>query len=150
MFSDTLTGIPGDEDGGGMSAFVVLSMMGFYPVTPGVPIYVVGSPVFDRISILLSNGKRFRIDARNNSATNKYIQSVRLNGKPLQRLWFRHADLIGGGTLELQMGSSPNRTLGSQLEDLPPSAMQFDPRTLQTASGRQTVDHAPATRPPSN
>jgi predicted alpha-1,2-mannosidase len=87
-FPDTLLGIPGDEDGGGMTAFVVFSMMGFYPVTPGVPVYDIGSPVFDRVTIRLHNGKTLRIVARNNSKNNKYVQSIRLNGKPLHQLAF--------------------------------------------------------------
>ena len=74
-------GIPGDEDGGGMSAFVVFSQMGFYPVTPGSPTYNIGSPFFDEVTMQLSNGNTFRIVAKNNSKDNKYIQSAQLNGK---------------------------------------------------------------------
>ena len=85
-FTDTTLGMPGDEDGGGMSAFVVFSMMGFYPVTPGVPIYNLASPVFDRVTIRLHNGKTLRIVSRDNSEDNKYIQSLRLNGRPLDRV----------------------------------------------------------------
>ena len=103
-FIDTTLGMPGDEDGGGMSAFVVFSMMGFYPVTPGVPIYSLASPFFDRITISLHNGKTLKIVCENNSKDNKYIQSIRLNAKPLNQVRFRHADIINGGTLELQMG----------------------------------------------
>ena len=68
-FTDTLLGMPGDEDGGGMSAFVVFSMMGFYPVTPGVPVYDLGSPVFDRVTIRLHNGKTLRIVATTTRGT---------------------------------------------------------------------------------
>jgi predicted alpha-1,2-mannosidase len=128
-FTDTLLGMPGDEDGGGMSAFVVFSMMGFYPVTPGVPIYDLASPVFDRITIRLHNGKTFRIICRNNSRDNKYIQSIRLNGQPLQQVWFRHADIANGGVLELQMGNTPNRSLGAEPAQLPPSEMALDSRS---------------------
>ena len=122
-FTDTTLGMPGDEDGGGMSAFVVFSMMGFYPVTPGVPVYDLASPVFDRITIRLHNGKTLRIVCQNNSKDNKYIQSIRLNGKPLNQVWFRHADIVNGGTLELQMGNTPNEKLGSDLASFPPSEM---------------------------
>ena len=73
FFPDTLQGIPGDEDGGGMSAFVVFSMLGFYPVTPGIPTYDVGSPVFDKATIHLKNGKDFVILAHNTSRENKYV-----------------------------------------------------------------------------
>jgi len=120
-FTDTTLGMPGDEDGGGISAFVVFSMMGFYPVTPGVPIYNLASPVFDRITIHLHNGKNLTIICHNNSRDNKYIQSIKLNGQPLNRIWFKHADIVSGGTLELQMGNTPNEKLGADPADFPPS-----------------------------
>ena len=90
----------GDEDGGGMSAFVVFSMMGFYPVTAGVPIYDLGSPVFSRVTIHLKNGKKIEIIAQDCSAQNKSIQSIKLNGRPLNHVWFRHAEIANGGPLE--------------------------------------------------
>ena len=127
FFTDTLQGIPGDEDGGGMSAFVVFSMMGFYPVTPGVPVYDVGSPVFDKVTIHLKNGKDFSIVAPNNSHDNKYVQSIQLNGKKLDRVWFRHADVADGGVLELTMGDVPNTSLGSSVASLPPASMTMNP-----------------------
>ena len=133
-FTDTSLGIPGDEDGGGMTAFVVFSMMGLYPVTPGVPIYDLASPVFDRVTIKLPNGKTFSIVCRDNSKNNKYIQSVKLNGRPQSRVWIRHADVVQGGTLELQMGDTPNKELGTRPEDLPPSTMTLNPQTLETAT----------------
>ena len=68
-------GIPGDEDGGGMTSFVVFSSLGFYPVTPGLPAYTIGSPLFTDAKITLSNGAVFEIEAKNASADNKYIQS---------------------------------------------------------------------------
>jgi predicted alpha-1,2-mannosidase len=129
-FTDTTLGMPGDEDGGGMSAFVVFSMMGFYPVTPGVPVYNICSPVFDKISIHLQNGNTFSIVCRNNSSNNKYIQSIRLNGKPLNQVWFRHADLVNGGHLVLQMANTPNEKLGADPDTFPPSTMATDPRQL--------------------
>lgn len=126
-FTDTTLGMPGDEDGGGMSAFVVFSMMGLYPVTPGVPIYDLCSPVFDRITIRLHNGKTIKIICRNNSKDNKYIQSILLNGKPLDQVWIRHADIVNGGTLELQMGNTPNKDLGADQPKYPPSTMEVRP-----------------------
>jgi putative alpha-1,2-mannosidase len=129
-FTDTTLGMPGDEDGGGMSAFVVFSMMGFYPVTPGLPAYDLASPVFDRITIRLANGKSLKIVCRNNSRDNKYIQSVVLNGKPLPQVWFKHADIQNGGTIELQMGNVPNEKLGADSASLPPSAIAVDPASL--------------------
>jgi putative alpha-1,2-mannosidase len=125
-----LQGIPGDEDGGGMSAFVVFSMMGFYPVTPGVPTYDIGSPVFEKVTIHLKNGHELSVTARNNSHNNKYVQSVRLNGHTLDQVWFRHADIANGGTLELTMGDTPNTSLGSAASSLPPASMDIHPETL--------------------
>ena len=127
FFTDTLQGIPGDEDGGGMSAFVVFSMMGFYPVTPGIPIYDVGSPIFDKVTIHLKNGKDFSVIARNNSHDNKYVQSIRLNGHTIDQVWFRHADISNGGTLELTMGNSPNRSLGADVSSFPPASLAVNP-----------------------
>ena len=123
--------MPGDEDGGGMRSFVVFSMMGFYPVTPGVPIYDLASPVFDRITIRLHNGKNFAIVCRNNSADNKYIQSIKLNGQPQPRLWIKHADITNGGILELQMGDTPNQELGTSPADFPPSYMAVNPEDFE-------------------
>ena len=127
FFTDTLQGIPGDEDGGGMSAFVVFSMMGFYPVTPGIPTYDVGSPVFDKVTIHLKNGRQFSINTHNNSHDNKYVQSIRLNEKTLDRVWFRHADIANGSTLELTMGDTPNTSLGSAVSTFPPASLAVNP-----------------------
>jgi predicted alpha-1,2-mannosidase len=124
-YTDNLFGLPGDEDGGGMTAFVVFSMMGFFPVTPGVPVYNIGSPVFTKVTISLPNGKLFTINAKNSSAENKYIQSATLNGQILNKPWFNHTDLVNGATLNLVMGDKPNRNWGSSLQDAPPSYMDY-------------------------
>ncbi|HTI07260.1 MAG TPA: GH92 family glycosyl hydrolase [Puia sp.] len=112
-FKDNIFGIPGDEDGGGMSAFVVFSSMGFYPVTPGIPVYTIGSPVFEKVTIALPNGKDFKIIANNCSKVNKYIQHATFNGEELNTPWFTHEQLINGGRLELEMGPKPNKTWGT-------------------------------------
>jgi len=111
-FKDNIFGIPGDEDGGGMSAFVVFSSMGFYPITPGLPVYTIGSPVFSKVTIDLDNGKQFTMIANNCSVVNKYIQSAKFNGEPLNKPWFTHKQLVDGGTLELEMGPKPNKKWG--------------------------------------
>lgn len=131
FFTDTLTGMPGDEDGGGMSAFVVFSMMGFYPVTPGVPVYTLTSPVFDEITLKLPGGKTFTVVARNNARNNKYIQSISLNGKPLDRLWLKHSEIAAGGTLTLELSDTPNRQLGSDPSTFPPSALGLNPKDFE-------------------
>lgn len=120
-FRNDLMGICGDEDGGGMSAFYVFSAMGFYPVTAGMPYYVIGSPIFDRVTIHLDGGKTFTLIARNNSADNKYIQSATLNGRPYDKSYFSHEDLMAGGTLELVMGDRPCKTWAVTEESVPPS-----------------------------
>lgn len=121
-FRNDLMGIPGDEDGGGMSAFVAFSTMGFYPVTPGFAAYNIGSPVFERTVINLDNGKTFEIIAENYSEDNKYIQSAVLNGKEHNKPWFTHDDLINGGKLILRMGKNANFNWGTDAQCAPPSA----------------------------
>ena len=121
-FRNDVMGVPGDEDGGGLTSFVVFSSMGFYPVTPGFPIYNIGSPLFTDVQVSLLGGKTFRIVAKDCSDTNKYIQSAKLNGKPLDKPWFTHDDIKKGGTLVLEMGSRPNKSWGSAVDCAPPSA----------------------------
>ncbi len=123
-FQNSIFGIPGDEDGGAMTSFVVFSFLGFYPVTPGLPIYTLGSPVFERVSIDLENGNIFTIIAKNSSKKNKYIQSAKLNGKTLNKVWFTHDDILNGGTIELVMGSFPNKEWGASIEAAPPSGIR--------------------------
>jgi predicted alpha-1,2-mannosidase len=118
-FKDNIHGIPGDEDGGGMSAFVVFSAMGFYPITPGIPVYTIGSPLFSKITINLPNNRQFIVSAPGCSETNKYIQSAKLNGKVLNSPWFTHDELMSGGILELQMGAYPNRDWGTDVNGMP-------------------------------
>ena len=119
-FRNDLMGVPGDEDGGGLASFVVFSQLGFYPVTPGMPCYNIGSPVFSHIKIKLSNGSVFEIKANNASTENKYIQSAKLNGKELNQPWFNHDDMTNGGLLELEMGPKANKNWGTATP--PPSA----------------------------
>ncbi len=120
-FRDDLMGVPGDEDGGGMSAFVVFSQLGFYPVTPGMPMYNIGSPVFEKAIVHLENGKDFTILSENYAPENKYIQSVTLNGKVWEKPWFLHSDISNGGILELVMGNKANKAWGSGINNAPPS-----------------------------
>jgi putative alpha-1,2-mannosidase len=86
--------------------------------------------VFGHAAIRLPNGKSFTLDAKDNSKDNKYIQSIKLNGKPLDRLWLRHAEIANGGKLELEMGNTPNRSLGVAPETLPPSSAAINPQTF--------------------
>ena len=120
-FRNDLMGVPGDEDGGGLSSFVVFSMMGFYPVTPGLPVYHIGSPFFSAIRVKLENGRTLDIVARNCSVDNKYIQSARLNGESWNKPWFTHQDIREGGKLEFVMGNRCNMEWGSDADAIPPS-----------------------------
>ena len=121
-FRNDVMGIPGDEDGGGLTSFVVFSSIGFYPVTPGFPSYNIGSPLFSNVKVTLPNGRIFEIDAENCSDENKYIQSATLNGKPLDQPWFTHDDIKNGGKLVLVMGRHPNKAWGADKKAAPPSA----------------------------
>jgi predicted alpha-1,2-mannosidase len=113
-FKDNLFGVPGDEDGGSMSSFVVFSAMGFYPLKPGIPMYTITSPIFSKVTIDLPNGKKFTVIAKKSSDKNKYIQTASLNGKTLETPWFSHNDLVNGGTLVLEMGEKPGKIWGNK------------------------------------
>lgn len=125
LYSAGPTGLCGNGDMGQMSAWYVLSAMGFYPVSPGQNVYAIGSPEFSKVTIHLdksyNNAIEFIIEAINNSKENKYIQSATLNGKPLNKPWFDHDEIKNGGTLIFRMGSEPNKNWGSKPEDAPPS-----------------------------
>ena len=125
-FRNDLMGVCGDEDGGGMSAFYVFSALGFYPVSPGVPVYTIGSPLFDKSEIQLANGKVFTMIAHGVSWENKYIQSAKLNGAEYNKTWFTHEDVMKGGTLELFMGDRPNKKWGVGEGANPPSGEFVD------------------------
>ena len=118
-------GLCGNEDMGQMSAWYVLSAMGFYPVAPGQNAYAIGSPEFSKVIIHLdqnyNSSKQFVIETENNSKANKFIQSATLNGKPLNKSWFNHAEIKNGGTLSFRMGAEPNKNWASSQEAVPPS-----------------------------
>ncbi len=111
-FRNDYMGMPGDEDGGGLTSFVVFSSLGFFPVCPGKPEYSIGSPLFEHAKIHLPDGKTFEVRADGVSADNKYIQSATLNGKPWNEPTISHADIVAGGVLELEMGPLPNKEWG--------------------------------------
>ena len=119
LYDATENGYPGDEDQGQTSSWYVLSAMGFYSVTPGTGEYVMGSPMFKKITINLENGKKFVIDAPENNKDNVYIQSASLNGKTYTKNYLNHTDLTKGGTLKLTMSSKPNEQRGLSAEDKP-------------------------------
>jgi putative alpha-1,2-mannosidase len=104
-----------------MSAWYVFSALGFYPVCPGLPVYALGSPLFEEAVIDVGGGRRFVVRARGASRERLYVRSATLDGRPLPRPWLWHEDVARGGVLELRMGASPNRAWGSRPEDAPPS-----------------------------
>jgi predicted alpha-1,2-mannosidase len=112
-------GYPGDEDQGQTSAWYVMSALGFYSVCPGTGEYILGSPLFSQATLHLENGNRFTIHANNNSPANVFIESATLNGKPFERNFLRHEEIVSGGELILQMSDKPNTTRGTTYEDRP-------------------------------
>jgi predicted alpha-1,2-mannosidase len=112
---------PGMDDQGSTSSWYVMSALGFYPVDPSSPNYIIGSPQFDQATIHMGNGKDLTIVAQNNSAKNIYIQSATLNGKPWNKPWFSHSDIVNGGKLVLNMGAVPNKDWGCAPDAAPPS-----------------------------
>ena len=120
-YSNTPGGLAGNDDAGQMSAWYLFSAIGFYPVCPGTPYYVLGSPSFKNLSIRLENGKTFRMLAPNASEKNIYIQQVKLNGKKYTKNYISHEDIVGGAVLEFEMGPEPNKKWGSSPKDCPPS-----------------------------
>ena len=112
---------PGMDDQGSTSSWYVMGALGFFAPNPAQPEYAIASPLFDRATIHLANGKDFVITAKNNSPANIYIQSAKLNGAPLNKPWFSHADMINGGTLDFEMGPQPNQSWGSAPDTAPPS-----------------------------
>ena len=115
LYKATPDGYCGDEDNGQTSAWYVFSAMGFYPVCPATDQYVLGAPLFKKITISLENGKQFIINAPANSSTNKYIKDARLNGTLYDRNWLSHFDILKGGVFNLTMSASPatNRGISS-------------------------------------
>ena len=121
VFRPTPEGLPGNDDLGGLSAWYVFSALGFGPVTPGAPFYVVGSPRFERADIALPGDRTFTVAAPGASLTNKYVQSASLGGAPLDRSWFFHDAVASAKTLRLTMGANPNTQWGAATTARPPS-----------------------------
>ena len=119
LYTNNPDGLSGNEDCGQMSAWYVLSAMGFYPVTPGTDKYVIGSPIFDSITINLENGNKFRIITIDNSSLNIYIQSVTYNGEPWTKSFITHKMIMDGGDLVFEMGEFPNKIWGTKHNERP-------------------------------
>lgn len=124
FYKNSPDGLIGNEDCGQMSAWFVMSAMGFYPVTPASDVFAIGSPLFDEVNIKLENGKSFLIKAEKQSVKNMYIQSAMLNGKPYSKSFFTYHDLKNGGILKFVMGNKPNENFGTAAGDFPVQEMK--------------------------
>ena len=118
-YSAAPDGYCGDEDNGQTSAWYVFSALGFYPVCPGSGQYVLGTPYFKNIRLHLENGNIVEINAPASSDTNKFIDSMQLNGKDYQHNYLTHEDLIQGAKIEMQMAAEPNKNRGIADDDVP-------------------------------
>lgn len=119
LYNSSPKGYPGDEDQGGMSSWYVLNALGIYSVCPGTDEYVIGSPLFKKITITTEGNKKFIIEANNNSKENVYIQSATLNNKSLEKNYITYTDIINGGTLRFEMGDKPNKNRGITKDSAP-------------------------------
>ena len=124
MYTTERDGLCGNEDCGQMSAWYAFSAIGFYPVTPGSNVYVLGTPTFEETTINMANGKKFVLKANGVSDENIYIQSATLNGAPYTKSYIMHSDIVDGSVLVLEMGSEPNKAWGADLKDRPVSIIK--------------------------
>ena len=124
LYNNKPQGVPGNDDCGQISTWFVFAALGFYPVNAVTGVYVLGSPLVNRATLRNpAAGTAFTVVAENNSDQNVYVQSVELNGNPLTRSWFTHADILAGGELRFHMGREPNKAWGSAPADRPPSGL---------------------------
>ncbi len=121
MYHDDPDGMAGNEDVGQMSAWFLLSALGFYPVDPVSGNYVLGSPLVERATLAVSGGMQLEIEVKRNSPKDFYVQRFVLNGQPQRRAWFHHLEVAAGGHIVFEMGPEPNTEFGSQPDQLPPS-----------------------------
>ncbi|QNJ97771.1 GH92 family glycosyl hydrolase [Constantimarinum furrinae] len=123
LYTNSPDGISGNEDCGQMSAWYVLSSLGFYPVTPGSNQYIIGTPLYEKATINLESGKQFTIEALRISAQNKYIKTATLNGEPLERSYLKHDEIINGGALVFEMTSTPSNW-GTEDANIPKTSIE--------------------------
>jgi len=119
LYKPTPDGYCGDEDNGQTSAWYVFSAMGFYSVCPGSQQYVLGAPLFKKVTLNLENGKQFIISAPQNSDENLYIQSASLRSIPYEKNYINHADILKGGVFQFNMSNAPNYKRGIKASDKP-------------------------------
>ena len=119
MYTPQADGYCGDEDNGQTSAWYVFSAMGFYPATPAVDEYVIGAPLFKKITVSLENGKKIEINAPKNGTENRYIQQIDLNGKEYGKNYYNYSELMKGAKINIEMGAEPNMNRGTKDADFP-------------------------------
>ena len=122
FYTDQPEGVIGNEDCGQMSAWHIMSALGFYQVNPSNGVFVFGSPLFPKATVRLENGKTFEVVAEGNSKENIYIQSATLNGQPYDKSYILYEDIMQGGTLTFVMGNTPNKAFGAAPESRPKTA----------------------------
>lgn len=125
LYKPTPDGYCGDEDNGQTSAWYVFSALGFYPVTPGINQYVIGTPLFKKSTLHLNNGKTFTISSKNNSKNNFYIQSAKLNDKNYKNTFINFEDIQKGGSFKFNLGNTPNKQWGYNYSNAPFSLSTF-------------------------
>lgn len=145
-YNNTPSGLCGNDDVGQMSAWYVMSALGFYPLCPGTPEYVITTPAFEYASIDVGEGRRFVIEAKGRTRDSKYIKSVSLNGKPYTKSYITHADIMAGGVMSFEVSDTPDKAWGSQAEDCPKSritdlavGMPFVVIDNNEATGKKTI-----------
>ena len=126
LYSSKPDGLCGNESYGQLSAWYVLSALGFYPVCPGRDEYLIGTPLFPKVTIDIGGGKTFVLRAKNISPYNIYIQEAALNGQVFEQSFLNHADLINGGELLFTMGRAPNKQWGNRTGGIPISSISDD------------------------
>ena len=130
LYAPTPDGYCGDEDNGQTSAWYVFSALGFYPVCPGDENYIIGSPLFDKATIMTAKGKTFTIIAENNGPLKPYVRSATLNGDNFNKTFLSHDQLLNGGEIDFRMTSAPEKNWGSAPDSRPPSGMSALGKTL--------------------
>jgi len=141
-YSNSVDGLPGNDDLGSMSSWYVFSAMGFYPFCPGRPIYELGSPIFEKVTLHLASGKKFTVKSINNSEQNFYVKKVKMNDSDYPKLWLSHAAILNGGELVFEMDSAPALQAFSRVDfsgrSETPEASAISVESFSFSSGKVT------------
>jgi predicted alpha-1,2-mannosidase len=143
LFTPTPDGLPGNDDLGALSGWLVWTMLGVYPVTPGSPTYTIASPIFTKATIHMKHGD-FVIDTPASSPVAKYVQSAALDGEPMDKIWFTHGDIRKGAVLTLEMGPLPDTSWGTASGAAPPSASTNQLRDFGCGAGITSESGGPS------